>query len=1083
MKTGLIHRCVIVLISLIFLAPVALASPPGALPPGEKLLVDAQDTDMIDELVRRGATKLEDYGSFSLWLAPAPDRAGVQFEANSAAAEQMDAIYLRGGQAIDKMGNVETVAESLRQTRSEGEQFWMVQFIGPIKDEWLEEIKALGLTIVMYMPNNAYVVRGNDAALSRLESSVPKSPIIQWTGAYHPTYRLSPTLQEKALLRAAGEWVAVTVQLYNTPNLNGSLDRLRAMGGAVYRSPSKVLDFTNISLQVPAAQLEAIAAWNDVFNVEPYAPPVMHDEVQSQIVAGNVTTAGGNVIPAGPGYLAWLAAKGFPSMPSSYPIVDVVDDGIDTGDASNVLHPDFHEFGLLSNPDRISYINNCTTDTTGNGVGGHGNLNAGIIASYNNRTGWPHVDTLGYRIGLGISPYGRVGGTKVFRNSGGWDDTNCGGTDEGVVAASYNSGAALTSNSWGYSGSAGVYNSTSQAYDALTRDASSGLPGNQQMLHVFSAGNNGPSATTINAPATAKNVIAVGATENVREDGVVDGCGDSAADDADDIADYSSRGNTADGRVKPDIMAPATHIQGPASQDPAYTGAYVCDKYHPAGQTLYTWSSGTSHCVPAISGAVSLLYEYYNRTLRPGQKPSPAMSKALLVNSARYLTGLGANDTLPSPSQGWGDANMSRLFDGVTRQILDQSIVFDQTGQTYQLNGSVGNAGKPFRVSLVWTDPPGSTTGAAYVNDLDLEVTVGGATYKGNVFSGQYSTSGGIADAKNNTESVFLPAGTTGTVLVQVIARNLAGDGVPGNADVTDQDFALVIYNAAPSPLLEPAGQSWQELIGIGNGIIDPGDTGGLTARLKNVGTATATGVSGKVSLTQGPATMLVDTSTYPAIGVNQTRNNDVLYTFAVDNDAVCGSVLDFQHVVTLTGQSPLTYTFEVPIGARLPGPTHTVTSSDPPAPIPDNDPTGVTVTVEITQTGWVNDVEVHLDITHTYVGDLIADLISPQGSSVRLVYRRGGSGDNFTGTIFDDSASTSIRNGTAPFTGRYRPEEPLSELEGESIMGTWILKVVDVGAVDTGSITGFSLDVKAVAAVCDKFLYYYPAISRNATY
>ena len=52
------------------------------------------------------------------------------------------------------------------------------------------------------------------------------------------------------------------------------------------------------------------------------------------------------------------------------------------------------------------------------------------------------------------------------------------------------------------------------------------------------------------------------------------------------------------------------------------------------------------------------------------------------------------------------------------------------------VSGSVADSGKPFRVTLAWTDAPGPTTGAPWVNNIDLSVTVGGATYKGNVFTG-----------------------------------------------------------------------------------------------------------------------------------------------------------------------------------------------------------------------------------------------------------------------------------------------------------------------------------------------------------
>src|SRR5262249_52940843 len=83
------------------------------------------------------------------------------------------------------------------------------------------------------------------------------------------------------------------------------------------------------------------------------------------------------------------------------------------------------------------------------------------------------------------------------------------------------------------------------------------------------------------------------------------------------------------------------------------------------------------------------------------------------------------------------------------------------------------------------------------VNDLNLQAVVGANTYNGNVFSGQYSVTGGAPDPKNNVESVFLPAGTTGAINITVTGFNIAGDGVPGVGDATDQDFALVCYNCA----------------------------------------------------------------------------------------------------------------------------------------------------------------------------------------------------------------------------------------------------------------------------------------------
>jgi hypothetical protein len=72
-----------------------------------------------------------------------------------------------------------------------------------------------------------------------------------------------------------------------------------------------------------------------------------------------------------------------------------------------------------------------------------------------------------------------------------------------------------------------------------------------------------------------------------------------------------------------------------------------------------------------------------------------------------------------------------------------------------------------------------------------------------------------------------------------------------------------------------------------------------------------------------------------------------------------------------------------------------------------------------------------------------------------------GGGGDNIYQAVFDDTAATSIESATAddaPFTGTWRPSEPLSTFNGENGDGTRELTVVDTAAVDTGSIRAVSL-------------------------
>lgn len=1043
-------------------APLA-AAPPAQAPTTRRVIVYDSDKAGQKAVDQAGGRVIADYGAFALWeTALTPGILALQAQSG----DELTSIPLRGGQVIDTSAGRTTAAALSAASKEAG--LWLVQFVGPIREEWLDGLTASGLRIVQYTPNNAYVVWGGAAALERLTQWDAGQGVVQWTGAYETEYRLAPALAPLAVAaQGAAAPVDVTVQLdAGATGGTGHVDALQSLAEAVLRPPSTVAGLTAVSVRLAADRLSEVAAWADVYNVEPYYEPEMLDEVQGQIVAGNVT--GSNpVVPSGPGYLSWLASKGFPTTQASYVIVDVVDDGLDQGSATGVLHPDFHVNGNGSQDDRVASIQNCTTDSSGDGGDGHGNINAGIIGSYNNKAGSPHVDSLGYRIGLGISPYGRIASTKIFNNAGSYDDTYC-STSQAMMNRSYDNGASITSNSWGETTGLGAYDTWARDYDAFTRDASATTGGLQPMLHVFAAGNQGSGAGTIGSPGTAKNVLTVGATENVRDHYTADGCGVTSASNADDVINFSSRGPTDDGRSKPDIMAPGTHVQGPASQSPNYDGGGVCgnggldNRYYPLGQTLYTWSSGTSHSTPAVAGAAQLAWEYYQHVLRPGVTPSPAMVKALLINGARYLTGVSANDALPSPNQGWGDANLGMLTDGVARRLVDQAdsgATFTESGQSYALNGHVTDTSKPVRVTLAWSDAPGPTTGSkALVNDLDLEVTVDGTVYRGNVFSGRDSTTGGSFDRLNNVENVFLPAGTSGLVQVRVIAYNVAADGVPQNLDDRDQDFALVACNVGESPTLMESAVQRTIAPGDGDVLIEPGETVAVTVELENAGTSAASGVSGSMSLLSTNATLGNALSPYPNIAASGTGSNTTPYSFTVDADASCGSAILLEHDVTYNSTQHYTHTVSFIIGSAQAGTAVDYPYTGSAVPIPDAD--SAVVSLSVPTLGTVADVDVRVNLTHPFDGDLVLTLVSPSGTEVELSSLNGSSGDNYTNTVLDDEASTSIASGTPPFTGSFRPEGLLSSLDGEPMAGTWTLRVEDTANIDTGTLLGWSVDI-----------------------
>lgn len=696
-----------------------------------------------------------------------------------------------------------------------GNKLRLVQFAAAMRPDWYAQFEATGVRIVTSMPYNAYLVYGDSASLKALDELAARQSNIQWIAPYRDEYKIDPTaavmIDDESL--AQGNQNRFIVQLVEDETSNKAtrdlVDKIRT--GDVTGEYS-FIGYHNFVAAMPPGLLPLLAAQPDVVSIQPYYEPTLFDERQDQIIAGNTT---GN-LPNGATYLAWLGTKGFTQaqFTASNFAVDVSDSGLDNGTTTP------NHFGLFVNgtrpgTSRVAYTRLVGTPHSGStlkGCDGHGTLNSHIIGGYSASSGSPFTDGAGYHYGLGVAPFVRVGSSVIFDPSS-FTSPNY----PNLQSQAYNDNARISSNSWGNT-SGNTYNSDSQSYDALVRDAQPtgstfATAGNQEMVIVFAAGNSGSAANTVHPPATAKNVITVGASEGVQAFGGSDNCAtpDSQADSLNDMATFSSRGPCSDNRKKPEIVAPGTHISGGVAQtaspaatgtaDACYNGTGVCggvgSNFFPAGQQFYTASTGTSHSTPCVSGGAALIRQYFiNQGLTP---PSPAMTKAMLMNSARRLTGTGANDTLWSNSQGMGLMNLGDLFlrtpsNTVIRDEVAGDI-FTGSGQTRTFTGTIADTTKPFRVSLSWTDAVGSTTGSAIRNNLNLTVVIGANTYLGNVFSSGNSVTGGAADTLNNSESVFLPAGTSGSYTVTVTGATIGSDGVPNSGTATDQDFALVIYN------------------------------------------------------------------------------------------------------------------------------------------------------------------------------------------------------------------------------------------------------------------------------------------------
>ena len=135
--------------------------------------------------------------------------------------------------------------------------------------------------------------------------------------------------------------------------------------------------------------------------------------------------------------------------------------------------------------------------------------------------------------------------------------------------------------------------------------------------------------------------------------------------------------------------------------------------------------------------------------------------------------------------------------------------------------------------------------------------------------------------------------------------------------------------------------------------------------------------------------------------------------------------------------------------------------SSDIPKAISSSGTPTVTSIINVPASAdTITDVNITLDITHSWDDDLDITLIHPDGTRIELSTDNGGSNDHYTNTAFDQQAATSITSGSAPFTGTFRPEGNLDSLNGKTATGNWTLEIHDDANNDGGSLNSWSLDI-----------------------
>jgi subtilisin family serine protease len=249
-------------------------------------------------------------------------------------------------------------------------------------------------------------------------------------------------------------------------------------------------------------------------------------------------------------------------------VVGVVDTGVD------VTHPDLE--GRVAK----------TQDFSGEGFQdnhGHGTHVAGIIAGNGTASGGVYT---------GVAPQATIIAAKVLKGNGSGQTSD---VMAGVEWAA-NNGAQVINLSLGSDGACDGTDALSQMCDAAVA---------RGIVVCIAAGNAGPASGTVGSPGCARQVITIGAT-----------------DDNDQVASFSSRGPTADGRLKPDLCFPGVNITSARAKGTSM-GQVVNDSY--------TTASGTSMATPHCAGSVALLLEADHNL-------APQAIKDLLIGSAKNLS-------------------------------------------------------------------------------------------------------------------------------------------------------------------------------------------------------------------------------------------------------------------------------------------------------------------------------------------------------------------------------------------------------------------------------------------------------------
>lgn len=655
---------------------------------------------------------------------------------------------------------------------SSGKHHYLVQFVGPIKRNWLSRLKRIGAEPRVPFANLAYVVRCDERLLKR----VVAQPYVKWVGHLPHGDRIQTGDPKHQLPRTQSLSNVYVIEFFDKKDMNKGRAKVRSMGIKILSRDEKACIMT---VEIPESGARVGRRINELSTVHGVRAIRDHafKRTSNNVAAGIMKTE--------------KALGSFLDLSGKGEIVAVCDTGLDTGNKDSI-HEDFKGriISIKSYPipaALMSYIKNSGNDDGPADIdSGHGTHVAGsAVGSGKSSEGLPGQNKLirgfAYEAKLVFQAVEQELDWKSFADESEYGRFLLVGIPDDLktlFSYAYNKGARVHSNSWG-GGNPGEYDSQSYQLDEFVWKK-------KDFCVLVAAGNDGTdfdgdgeiNSMSVTSPATAKNCITVGACESVRPQFNSQRYGDwwptdypvqpykkaPMANSADQVVAFSSRGPTQDGRLKPEVIAPGTFVLSTRSRKLS-PGVTAWSPFPPSKK--YFYMGGTSMATPLVSGAVAILRQFLREWVGY-TSPSAALLKATLVAGATKLSGYSPASQAGDNAQGFGRVNIDAIvYPPAPIQVyfLDDYIGL-HTGQSDEFTFRVRSSNCPLRVAMAYSDYPGPSL----VNNLNLLLTDP---------QGQYHISTGspggllVMDTHNNLEVIHVRRPRRGKWKLRVIASQV----------------------------------------------------------------------------------------------------------------------------------------------------------------------------------------------------------------------------------------------------------------------------------------------------------------------